>query len=163
MVESMRPAAVIVGSIAGLLVIFAWFRRRGPMRRLPITAIPAGISIIVALALASSALVTLGYQTMSFARANQSEVGRLPAPMPEALVAAARSELRPGETWTLYTSHGRCRDDGLRYFWIAFRLLPNAAECDEVPSVIIAYRIDDLVEALGDVVASGKGWAVIRP
>ena len=159
----MRTAAVIAGSIAGLGVVFVWFRHWGPMRRLPIAAIPAGISIVVALALASSALVTLGDQTISFARANQTEVGRLPAPMPEALVSAARSELRPGETWTLYTMRGRCRDDGLRYFWIAFRLLPNAAECDTDPSVIIAYRIDELVEVLGDVVSSGKGWAVIRP
>jgi hypothetical protein len=159
----MRTAAVIAGSIAGLAVVYVWPLRREPMPRLPITGIPVGISIVVGLALAGSALVTLGDQTISFARAKQKEVGRLPAPMPEALVSAARSELRPGETWTLYTMRGRCRDDGLRYFWVAFRLLPNAAECDEAPAVIIAYRIDDLVEILGDVVARGKGWAVIRP
>lgn len=133
------------------------------MRRGRIAAIASGSSIVVGIALACSALVTLGDQTLSFARANQTEVGRLPPPMPEALVSAARSELRRGETWTLYTASGRCREDALRYFWIAFRLLPNAAECDKVASVIIAYRLDDFAEVLGNVVARGNGWEVIRP
>lgn len=158
----MRAAAVIAGSIAGLGVVATSFRDRGSTRHL-LTAIPAGISIVVGLALAGSALVTIGDQTISFARASQTEVGRLPPPLPEALVSAARKELQPGETWTLFTRNGRCRDDSLRYFWIAFRLLPNAAECDEAPSVILAYRIDDLLPALGNVVARGKGWAVLRP
>lgn len=128
-----------------------------------IVGAPAGIAVVVALALAGSALVTLGDETRSYVRAGQSEVGRLPQPLPEALVDAARDELRPGDTWTLYTAYGRCRDDALRYYWLAFRLLPNAAECEDVPAVIIAYRIDDLAPQLGTVRASDKGWAVVRP
>jgi hypothetical protein len=153
---TVRTAAVVAGSIAGVGVVAA------TIKRLPARFVPAAVAAVVALALAGSALVTLGEETQAFVDAGQSEVGRLPPPMPNSLVNAVRKELRPGETWTLFTPDGRCRDDPLRFFWLAFRLMPNVAECTKVPSLMILYRIDD-PQDFGVVVARGQRYAVVRP
>jgi hypothetical protein len=153
---TVRTAAIVAGSIAGIGVVAVTMRRLLPARFLP-----AAVAAVVALAMAGSTLVTIGEETRAFADEGQFEVGRLPPPMPNALVAAVRKELRPGETWTLFTPVGRCRDDALRFFWLAFRLMPNIAECSGVPSVIVAFRVDP--DGLGKIVAKGNRYAVIRP
>lgn len=155
-------AAGVAGAFAGLGVAIAALRARGSLRRIAVRDIPPVIAVVVAIALAGSMLVTLGHETKAFVDAEQSEVGRLPPPMPEALVAAARKQLRPGETWTLLTPGGRCRDDATRFYLLAFRLLPNVAECTKLPSVIVTYRVSD-PQDFGQIVAQGNRWAVIRP
>lgn len=154
--------AGIAGAVAGVGVAVAALKARGSLRNVSLRDVPPVVAVIVAIALAGSMLVTVGHETKEFVDAGQSEVGRLPPPMPEAMVAAARKALRPGETWTLFTPDGRCRDDATRFYLLAFRLLPNTAECTKVPTVIVTYRVAD-PQDFGTVVAQGNRWAVIRP
>lgn len=153
---TVRVLAIIAGSIAGLGVVAATVKRLLHPKMLPIA-----VAAAVALAMAGNTLVSLGEQTIATADAGQFEVGRLPPPMPNSLVSAVRKELRPGETWTLFTPDGRCREDSLRFFWLAFRLMPNIAECEGIPEVIVVYRVDP--EGLGKIVVQGNRYAVIRP
>lgn len=154
-------AAGIAGAVAGVSVAVATLKGRS-LRGIALRDTPPVVAVIVAIALAGPMLVTMGHETKEFVDAGQSEVGRLPPPMPEAMVAAARKNLRPGETWTLFTPDGRCRDDATRFYLIAFRLLPNVAECTDIPTVIVTYRVAD-PQDFGTVVAQGARWAVVRP
>ena len=154
--------AGITGAAAGVGVAVAALKARGSLRAIALRDVPPVVAMIVSIALAGSMLVTLGHETKEFVDAGQSEVGRLPPPMPEAMVAAARKNLRPGETWTLFTPDGRCRDDATRFYLLAFRLLPNVAECTKIPTVIVTYRVAD-PQDFGKVVAHGVRWAVVRP
>lgn len=154
--------AGIAGAVAGVGVAVAALKARGSLRRIALRDFPPVVAVIVAMALAGSMLVTLGHETKEFVDAGQSEVGRLPPPMPEAMVVAARKNLRPGETWTLFTPDGRCRDDATRFYLLAFRLLPNVAECTKIPTVIVTYRVA-YTQDFGTIVAQGTRWAVIRP
>lgn len=123
-----------------------------------LTALTASSAIVLALAM----VVSLGYQTHFFVRHDLREVGtasqRLPV-MPEALVTAARNVLKDSDRWALVTPAGRCEDDLYRYFWLAFRLLPNIPDCRS-PDLEIFFGVP--APAHIRVVNAGSGWVIVR-
>jgi hypothetical protein len=92
-------------------------------------ALPALVAFVAALGFTGPVLRELVHETREDAKFHLTEVGLLPAPVSDQFVAAARRTLRPGETWKLVTAAGPCEADPLRFFWLAFRLIPNVADC----------------------------------
>ena len=83
----------------------------------------------------------------------------MPQPFPERLVVAARRELKPGEAWSLHTARGACvRAEP--FYWLAFRLMPNTADCSE-PDVEIYWGVDP--PGGSRVVRTGRAFAMVRP
>jgi hypothetical protein len=150
--------AAVVGTGAAYLALRP--ARTGVAR---MTLAPALIPAWVSFVLACVIVISLGYQTRFFQQRDLHEVGtgqRRTAPMPEAAVAAARAQLRPGETWALTTPDGRCAEDSYRYLWLAFRLYPNAPDCT-APQVEVMVGVTPPVDA--KVVSARAGWTVVRP
>jgi hypothetical protein len=152
----------LVAAVVGTGAAFAVLRpdRTGVARKaLAPALIPAWVSFVLACVI----VISLGYQTRFFQQRDLHEVGtgqRRTAPMPEAAVAAARAQLRPGETWALTTPDGRCAEDSYRYLWLAFRLYPNPPEC-RAPQVEMVLGVTPPLDA--KVVSAGAGWTVVRP
>lgn len=117
-------------------------------------------------------------ETVVLAAELQSEVRRAPGRegrrLTESFVAAARAALAPGESWELITPVGRCHGrDGLPpgngsprvryvgpYFWLAFRLMPNPADCSD-PDVLLYWRVAPPPGS--SIVALDADFAIARP
>ncbi len=117
------------------------------------------IAVLVAAGILVPRLSTLATETRRFAELDLRDSGRIPRPLPEALAIAARRALRAGETWSLHTPTGGCPREE-RLFWLAFRLMPNVADC-AAPDVSIYWGIP--APAGPAVVASGRGFVIVRP
>jgi hypothetical protein len=118
------------------------------------------LALVASLGFLVPKLVSLADETAEFRRLSMSDSGRVPPPFPERLVRAARAELKDGESWSLITPAGRCiRDEPM--YWLAFRLMPNTADCDD-PDVTIYWRVVDTEP--GQVVVNVPGaFALVRP
>jgi hypothetical protein len=149
--------AAVIGTGAAIAVL--WPARARLARK---ALAPALVVAWASFVLACAMVISLGYQTRFFRQQGLQEVGtsqqRTP-PMPEAAVAAARAQLRPGDTWSLTTPDGRCEADSYRYIWLAFRLHPNRPDC-RAPQVEVVYGVAPSVKA--KVVSAGAGWSVTR-
>jgi hypothetical protein len=160
--EDVPMAAYAVVALIGAGVLWAVFGRhllraaRGP--RAP-ALFAASASILFALAI----VVSLGFQTLFFVRHDLREVGtaqrRVPV-MPEAAVTAVRTTLHEDDRWALVTPLGRCENDQYRYFWLAFRLLPNIPDCRS-PDVEVFFRVPAPVDS--KVTSAGTNWEIVRP
>lgn len=101
------------------------------------------LALLASLAFLAPKLTDLAEETSAFRRLSMRDSGRVPPPFPERLVRAARAELRDGETWSLITPQGTCiRAEPM--YWLAFRLMPNTADCDH-PDVAIYWRVAQTV------------------
>jgi hypothetical protein len=152
----------VVAAVVGTGAAIAALRptRTGLAR---MTLAPALIPAWGSFMLACAIVISLGYQTRFFQQQDLHEVGtaqRRTAPMPEATVASARAQLRPGDTWALITPDGRCERDSYRYIWLAFRLYPNPPDC-RAPQVEVLLDVAPPVQA--KVMSAGAGWTVVRP
>jgi hypothetical protein len=159
--EPVPLAAYIIVALIGACVVWAVLRREllGAARDpLAPAVVAAAASIVFALAM----VVSIGYQTAFFVRHGMREVGtasqRLPV-MPEPLVTTARAVLHEHDRWALITPSGRCEDDQYRYFWLAFRLLPNIPDCHS-PNIEIFFRVPPPTNR--SVVRTDAEWEIVR-
>lgn len=133
-----------------------------PGRRVPskgaLTAI-AIAAVLTALGVLVPKLSSLTTETRGFAELYLQDTGRIPQPLPESLVAAARRALRTGEAFSLHTPTGACPREE-RLYWLAFRLMPHIADC-AAPDVAIYWGVP--APAGPEVVATGRGFAIVRP
>lgn len=144
------------------------------------------VAVCLVIALVSGLLSAVRYsvwrtdETLSLLRSSHGGVRKAPTMRPgepapgEALVRAARRELRPGETWDVKTPAGGCLGpDGLppgnnspriRYarhsFWLAFRLMPNAMDCTD-PDVVLYWRRQ--APDPENIVVRDKWFRIVRP
>jgi len=117
------------------------------------------LALLVALGFLVPTLVDLAEETTEHRRLALRDSGRIPPPFPERLVMAARRELAAGETWSLHTASGACvRDEPM--YWLAFRLMPNTADCSE-PDVAIYWGVD--APDGSRVVRTGRSFFLVRP
>ncbi|MGH2785195.1 MAG: hypothetical protein ACRDJ1_08020, partial [Actinomycetota bacterium] len=116
-------------------------------------------ALLVALGFLVPKLSGLADETATFRRLEMRDSGRMPAALPERVVAAARKELRAGETWSLHTAAGACVR-GEPMYWLAFRLMPNTADCHE-PDVAVYWGV--AAPAGSDVVVTGRSFVLVRP
>lgn len=118
----------------------------------------------IAVALLLPLTLILFEQTQHFRARNLKEVGSAAfedPPMPESAAHAIREALRPGERWATVTPLGRCADvDLYAFYWLAFRLVPNAPDCEN-PDVELFLSVDPPREAT--IIERGEGFAVVRP
>jgi hypothetical protein len=159
--EPVPMAAYIVVALIGACVVWAVLRgellgaARDPLAP---AFVAAAASIVFALAM----VVSVGYQTAFFVRHGMREVGtageRLPV-MPESLVTAVRAVLVEHDRWALVTPSGRCEEDQYRYFWLAFRLLPNIPDCQS-PNIEIFFRVPPVPN--GRTIRADAEWEIVR-
>jgi hypothetical protein len=159
--EPVPLAAYAVVGLVGASVIWALLGREF-LQEIRGAMIPAFFAASVSIALALTMVMSLGYQTRFFVRHDLREVGtasqRVPV-MPETLVTAVRAILRENDKWALTTPVGRCEKDQYRYFWLAFRLLPNIPDCAS-PDIEIFFRTPGPTD--GKLLKAESDWAIVR-
>lgn len=120
------------------------------------------LTLVGVLGAASTQYVDIVHETQRFRSLGLTEAGTsmdAPPPVPPALVEAARTVLKPEDSWTLVTDRGTCREFKYGYFWVAYQLLPNLADCED-PDVQLRLREPPPPSA--DVIAEGERFWVVR-
>lgn len=117
------------------------------------------IAFLVALGFLAPKLEHLASETRRLDRLSMRDAGRVPPPFPEGLVRAARAELGHAETWSLHDRSGTCSRH-TAFFWLAFRLMPNTADCPSADVAIYWGSVDPPEE--GRVVRRGRAFVIIR-
>lgn len=102
---------------------------------------------------------TRHWRSFGLTEAGTSSLDTAP-PVPPELIDVARDVLRPGESWTLITDRGTCREFEYGLFWTAFHLLPNVVDCED-PDVELLVRVPpgDDVRVIGE---GDRFWVVRR-
>jgi hypothetical protein len=118
----------------------------------------------IAVTLLVPVMLILFEQTQHFRARDLTEVGSAAfeePPMSEEAARAVREALGPGDTWATVTPLGRCADiDLYAFYWLAFRLVPNAPDCESA-DVELYLSVDPPRDAT--VIDRGRDFAVLRP
>jgi hypothetical protein len=158
-----HPALVVAGVVGVLLafvVLRSFLSELAPDR----ARWPHVVTAAVAVALLVPVVLILLEQTQYFQAHDLEEVGSAAfdePPMSEAAARAIREALQPGDTWATVTPLGRCADvDLYAFYWLAFRLVPNAPDCQGA-DVELFLMVDPPRDAR--ILARGRDFAVVRP